>query len=84
MFTRYDDTASNDLTGTAQPDWTGRLDVNYTQGAVRLSYQAFYFSPVAASPDATIETTPDSLIASNVTHSVSAEIRLARYAFRVG
>lgn len=84
VFTRYDNTAFNALTNSAQPKWTGRFDVNYTDGPLRLSYQAFYLSPSRAFSDATVENSVHPRIASNLTHSVSAQIDIEHYSFRFG
>ena len=64
-FVRQDNTV-------AQPDWVGRFNARLGMGPVFLSYQLYYLSEVKASPNATIETTPNPVIDSNITHSLSA------------
>jgi outer membrane receptor protein involved in Fe transport len=84
VFVRSDNTANSPITGTAQPDWVGRFNLRYSSGPFRATYEAFYLSPVLATPDATIENNPNPRIAANVTHSVSFQYDLERYAFRFG
>ncbi len=64
-FVREDNTVS-------QPDWVSRFTTRLGIGPVLMSYQAYYLSEVKASPDATIETTPNPVIDSNLRHSLSA------------
>jgi hypothetical protein len=64
-FVRQDNTV-------AQPDWVTRFIARWGIGPVLLSYQANYLSSVLASPNATIETTPNPNIDSNLTHALSA------------
>lgn len=63
-FTRLHNTAE-------QPDWVTRFNADYMRGPLQLSYQLFYLSEVLAAPDATIETTPNPVLDSNMTHSLS-------------
>lgn len=84
VFTRSDNTANSPITGTAQPDWVGRVDVRFITGPFRLTYQAFYLSPVIALPDATIENNPNPNIAGNTTHSVSFQYDIGKFALRMG
>jgi outer membrane receptor protein involved in Fe transport len=66
VFVRTDNTI-------AEPRWSGRLDARYSRGPLRLTYQLFYLGKALAGPDATIENNPHPRIASNMTHSISAE-----------
>jgi outer membrane receptor protein involved in Fe transport len=63
-FTRLHNTAE-------QPDWVTRFNADYMRGPLQLTYQLFYLSEVLAAPDATIETTPNPVLDSNMTHSLS-------------
>ena len=74
------DELSTSVTGTtfnrtdntvAQPDWTGRFNTVYVNGPARVSYQLNYLDNVKASEAATIETTPNPLIDSNITHDLT-------------
>ena len=56
-----------------QPDWVSRFTANWGIGPVLLSYQLFYLDNVKAVPNATIENNPHPFIASNTTHSFSAQ-----------
>ncbi|HEX7784443.1 MAG TPA: TonB-dependent receptor [Sphingobium sp.] len=76
-FTRSDDTA-------LQPEWRGNFNVAYSNGPVRLTYQLNYLSSARAAPNATIETTPNPFLKSNMTHDISAQIESSRVTFRVG
>ena len=77
VFTRSDRTA-------AQPAWSGRFDLRYSNGPFRMSYQAFYLGPVLAVPNATIENNPNPNLDSNLTHSISAQIEVGKLEFRAG
>lgn len=57
----------------AQPDWVSRFTARWGIGPVLVSYQLYYLSDVLAGPDATIETSPNPFISSNMTHSISAQ-----------
>jgi outer membrane receptor for ferrienterochelin and colicin len=66
VFVRTDDTI-------AEPSWSGRFDLRYSRGPFRFTYQLYYLGKTRAGPDATIENNPHPNIASNTTHSISAE-----------
>lgn len=77
VFTRSDGTA-------AQPEWSGRFDVRYSNGPFNLSYQAFYLGPVLAVPNASIENNPNPNLSSNITHSISGQIDVGKMQLRAG
>jgi len=77
VFVRTDNTI-------AEPRWSGRLDARYSRGPLRLTYQLFYLGKALAGPDATIENNPNPHIASNVTHSISAEYDFGILKVRAG
>jgi iron complex outermembrane receptor protein len=64
-FVRTDNTVD-------QPDWVSRFTARWRYGPVLLSYQFYYLSSVLSGPNASIETTPNPNIDSNMTHSLSA------------
>lgn len=76
-FIRSDDTA-------AQPDWVTRFNARYSRGPFRLTYQLYYLSEVRAGPNETIETTPNPIIGSNLTHSISAQYDIGEFTLRAG
>jgi outer membrane receptor protein involved in Fe transport len=77
-FVRQDNTVT-------QPDWISRFTARWGLGPVLLSYQFYYLSSVLAAPDATIETTPNPNIDSNLTHSLSAQWDISEmFAVRAG
>jgi outer membrane receptor protein involved in Fe transport len=78
-FTRLDNTV-------AQPDWVSKFVAGYTFGSVplHLSYQLFYLSDVKASANATIETTPNPVLDSNITHSLTARYDFDSFTLRAG
>jgi len=65
-FVREDNTV-------ALPDWITRFTANWGIGPVTLSYQLYYLSAVLSAPDATIETTPNPDIDSNVVQDFSVQ-----------
>lgn len=77
--TRFDNTP-------ALPDWTGRADVRYSLGRLRLNYTLDYLSRVKISFDATTANAPDFMayVKENIRHSVSAEYALGRITVRAG
>ena len=84
VFVRSDGTALSPINSTPQPTWVGRLDLAYSNGPFRVTYEGYYLGPVISVPNATIETTPNPFIAANMTHSVSFQYDLGKFAFRVG
>ena len=76
-FNRTDDTI-------AEPSWEGRFTATYTKGPLRLSYQLFYLPSARATYDATIENNPNPVVASNMTHSISAAINVGHMTLRGG
>lgn len=76
-FTRTDGTVQS-------PEWVGRLDVAYTKGPLRLTYQLFYLDEVLALPNATIENNPNPVIGKNITHSISAQLDIGNLQLRGG
>ncbi|WP_239804814.1 TonB-dependent receptor domain-containing protein [Croceicoccus hydrothermalis] len=71
--------------GTIQrPEWQGRFNLDWADGPVRVSYQAFYLDDAKAAPDATIENNPNPFIDSNLTHSISAQLDAGAMTFRFG
>ena len=77
FFERKDNTA-------LQPEWTVRFDARYGYGPFRFTYQLFYMDKVKAKPDATIENNPNPIIASNMTHSISAQYTIGNMELRAG
>ncbi|KPH63321.1 TonB-dependent receptor plug domain-containing protein [Novosphingobium sp. ST904] len=67
-----------------KPTWEGRFNLDWTKGPVRLSYQAYYLDKTKAAYDATIETTPNPLLDSNLTHSISMQFDTGRMILRAG
>lgn len=76
-FTVTSDTYTN-------PKWVGRFNMAYDKGPLRLTYQLDYLGRTKAGPDASIETTPNPVLAANVTHSVSAQYDMGKFAIRGG
>lgn len=66
------------------PSWVGRFNAAYTRGPLRLTYQLQYRDRTRAAPDATIETTPNPVLASNIVHDVSAQVDIGTVALRFG
>ncbi|GGZ43546.1 TonB-dependent receptor [Asticcacaulis endophyticus] len=58
---------------TLQPEWTTRVDVNWSKGPYRASYSAFYLSEGKVNRTDTIENTPTPNIDANLRHSISAQ-----------
>jgi outer membrane receptor protein involved in Fe transport len=77
VFVRTDDTI-------AEPSWSGRFDLRYSRGPFRFTYQLYYLGKTRAGPDATIENNPHPNIASNTTHSISAEYDFGHIKVRGG
>lgn len=77
VFVRTDNTI-------IEPRWSGRFDLRYDNGPFRFTYQLFYLGKARAGPDATIENNPHPMIASNITHSVSAEYDFGGFKLRGG
>lgn len=67
-----------------KPTWEGRFNLDWTKGPVRVSYQAYYLDETRAAYDATIETNPNPLLDSNLTHSISMQVDAGRITFRAG
>jgi outer membrane receptor protein involved in Fe transport len=67
-----------------KPTWEGRFNLDWTKGPVRVSYQAYYLDKTRAAYDATIETNPNPLLDSNLTHSISAQVEAGRITLRAG
>lgn len=76
-FVRTDDTVN-------QSDWSGRLDLGYDAGPVRLSYQMQYLDDVLIGANATVETDPTPFVKRNVIHSLSTQVRFGDFAVRAG
>ena len=76
-FTRTDDT-------TAQPDWSARLDLRWTQGPWRASYQLVYLSDVLRVANATVENDPNPFVDQNVTHNLSGQYDFGQFQVRAG
>ena len=76
-FTRTDDT-------TAQPDWSGRLDLRWNKGPWRLTYQLTYLSDVLRAANATVENDPNPFVDANVMHNVSGQYDFGTLQLRAG
>lgn len=76
-FTRTDNTIT-------QPEWTVRFDARYGYGPFRFTYQLYYMDKVKARHDATVENNPNPVIASNMTHSISAQYMIGNMELRAG
>ncbi|WP_243652778.1 TonB-dependent receptor [Novosphingobium sp. PhB165] len=76
-FTRTDNTYE-------KPTWEGRLNLDWSRGKVRVSYQAYYLDKTKAAYDATIENNPNPILDSNLTHSISAQVDLGGFSLRAG
>jgi iron complex outermembrane receptor protein len=76
-FTRTDNTV-------VEPTWVGRLDLRYTRGPLRLTYQMFYLDETLAGPNASIENNPNPVIAKNIRHDVSGQYQFGKWALRAG
>jgi len=76
-FDRTDDTIT-------EPSWVGRFNATYVKGPVRLSYQMFYLPGARRTYTSTIENDPNPEVASNMTHSLSAQIDAGRLTYRLG
>ena len=66
------------------PDWRGRLNVNWSSGPVRLSYQAEYLDGTKSDFDATVENDPNPFLDSNLVHSISGQFDLGLVELRAG
>ncbi|WP_285017371.1 TonB-dependent receptor [Novosphingobium sp. fls2-241-R2A-195] len=76
-FIRTDDTYRS-------PEWVGRFNAVWDKGPVRVSYQLDYLGRTRAAYDATIETTPNPILKSNIVHSISAQVEAGNMTFRAG
>lgn len=76
-FIRTDDTYQS-------PEWVGRFNAVWDKGPVRVSYQLDYLGRTRAAYDATIETTPNPILKSNIVHSISAQVEAGNMTFRAG
>jgi outer membrane receptor protein involved in Fe transport len=76
-FDRTDDTIT-------EPSWVGRFNATYTKGPIRLSYQLFYMPAARRTYTSTIENDPVPEVASNMTHSLSAQVDVGRMTYRIG
>jgi iron complex outermembrane recepter protein len=76
-FIRTDDTYRS-------PEWVGRFNAVWDNGPVRLSYQLDYLARTRAAYDATIETTPNPTLKSNIVHSISAQFEAGDMTLRAG
>ncbi|MFT4053572.1 MAG: TonB-dependent receptor [Novosphingobium sp.] len=76
-FVRTDDTYTS-------PEWVGRFNAVWDKGPVRVSYQLDYLGRTRAAYDATIETTPNPILKSNIVHSISAQVEAGNITFRAG
>jgi iron complex outermembrane recepter protein len=76
-FTRTDNTA-------LQPDWSGRLDVRYTTGPFRLTYQLNYLDKVLSAANATIENTPTPVLDRNIRHDIGGQYDFGTFQIRAG
>ena len=66
------------------PTWVGRFNAAYSKGPLRLTYQLEYRDRTAAGANASIETTPNPVLARNIVHDVSAQVDLGAIALRFG
>lgn len=76
-FIRTDDTYRS-------PEWVGRFNAVWDKGPVRVSYQLDYLGRTRAAYDATIETTPNPILKSNIVHSISTQVEAGNITFRAG
>ena len=76
-FTRTDNT-------TAQPDWSGRLDLRWNKGPWRLTYQLSYLSDVLRVANATVESDPNPFVDANMMHNVSGQYDFGTFQLRAG
>lgn len=76
-FTRTDNT-------TAQPDWVGRLDLRWTKGPFRATYQLNYRGDVLRVANATVENDPNPFVESNLIHDISGQYDFGKFAVRAG
>ena len=76
-FERTDDTEY-------QPDLVLRFNAHYSRGPLRLTYQLYHLSAVKRRPDATAENDPNPHLASNATHSLSAQYDIGNFTVRAG
>lgn len=76
-FTRIDNTYIS-------PTWSGRFNAVYDRGPLRVSYQLDYLDETRSGTDATIETTPNPVLAANVVQSISAQYDLGDFSIRGG
>ncbi|KHK90301.1 TonB-dependent receptor domain-containing protein [Novosphingobium malaysiense] len=67
-----------------KPTWEGRLNLDWTKGNVRVSYQAYYLDKTRANYYATIENNPNPTLSSNLTHSISAQVDVGGFTLRGG
>ncbi|QNA83172.1 TonB-dependent receptor [Sphingomonas sp. So64.6b] len=71
--------------GTVQnPDWRGRLDVNYTKGPLKLFYQLYYLPAQLHAVGATIENDPIPVVSANYRHTISVQYELPKLTLRAG
>lgn len=76
-FVRTDDTY-------LKPEWQGRFNLDWENGPVRVSYQAYYLDETRAAFDATVENNPNPVLDSNLTHSISAQLDAGALTLRMG
>ena len=69
---------------TAQPDWSGRLDLRWSKGPLRLTYQLNYLSDVLRAANATVENDPNPFVDQNITHNISGQYDLGSWQLRAG
>jgi iron complex outermembrane receptor protein len=67
-----------------EPKWRARFDLRYSRGPLKVFYSFNYLPDVKSAPTATIENTPDPIIAGNITHDLSAEYTWRKCVFTVG
>lgn len=76
-FTRTDNTVT-------QPDWAARVDLRWSKGSWRASYQMNYLADVLRVANATIENDPNPFIDQNIIHNISGQYDFGKFAVRAG
>lgn len=69
---------------TGAPDWRTRFDIRYTRGPLRLFYSMYYLPEAKSGYFDTIETTPNPVVGSNATHTLSVQYDVGAYTLRAG
>lgn len=84
LTTRLAGTTTQAAGTTLAPHWVMRLNAAWTQGPLRLSYEAFYLSDTKVNSYDTIETTPTPNIPDNLRHSVGGSYDFGTIQVRAG